>query len=45
LPQLKAVLPNARLRRGFGREADLVIDDYVDRSELPRDEGPFGDRT
>jgi hypothetical protein len=26
LPELKTVLPNACLRRGFGRQADFVIE-------------------
>jgi hypothetical protein len=30
LPELKTVLPNACLRQGFGRQADFVIEGYVD---------------
>ena len=45
LPELKAVLPNACLRQGFGRQADFVIEGYVDPTEPLRDEGPFGDHT
>jgi len=43
LPELKIVLPNACLRRGFGRQADFLIEGYVDPRELLRDEGSFGD--
>jgi len=39
LPELKTVLPNACLRQAFGRQADFVIEGYVDLHELPRDEG------
>ena len=42
---MKTVLPNACLRRGFGRQADFVIEGYVDPREPLRDEGPFGDHT
>jgi hypothetical protein len=55
LPELKTVLPDACLRRGFrlrqgsggqvGRQADFVIEGYVDPTEPLRDEGPFGDHT
>ena len=31
---MKTVLPNACLRRGFGRQADLVIEGYVDPPSL-----------
>jgi 3-polyprenyl-4-hydroxybenzoate decarboxylase len=51
--ELKTVLPNACLRRGFrlrqgsggqvGRQADFVIEGYVDPPESLRDEGPFDD--
>jgi hypothetical protein len=41
LPEVRISLPNACLRRAFGRQADFVIGGYVD----PRDEGPFGDHT
>ena len=33
MPELKTVLPNACLRRGFGRQADFVIEGYVDPRE------------
>jgi len=39
LPELKTVLPNACLRQGFGRQADFVIEGYVDPREPLRDEG------
>ena len=54
LPELKTVLPNVCLRqpvcvqrtgRGLGRQADFVIEGYVDPREPLRDEGPFGDHT
>jgi hypothetical protein len=45
LPELKTVLPNVCLRRGFGWQADFVIEGYVDPKEPLREEGPFGDHT
>ena len=53
-PELKTVLPNACLRRPvcvqrkgrrFGRQADFVIESYVDPREPLCDEDPFGDHT
>ena len=43
LPELKTVLPNVRLRCAPARQADFVIEGYVDPTEPLRDEGPFGD--
>jgi len=42
---LKTVLPNVRLRCASARQADFVIEGYVDPREPLRDEGPFGDHT
>ena len=38
-------MPNACLRRGCDRQADFVIEGYVDPREPLRDKGPFGDHT
>ena len=45
LPELKTVLPGACLRCAAARQADFVIEGYVDPREPLRDEGPFGDHT
>ena len=45
MPELKPVLPNVRLRCASARQADFVIEGYVDPREPLRDEGPFGDHT
>ena len=45
LPELKTVLPNVRRRCASARQADFVIEGYVDPTEPLRDEGPFGDHT
>ena len=38
-------MPSACLHRGCGRQADFVIEGYVDPTEPLRDEGPLGDHT
>ena len=38
-------LPNVCRRRGFDRQADFVIEGYVDPRAPLRNEGPFGDHT
>ncbi len=43
LPELKTVLPNTSLRRGFGSQANFVIEGYVDPRDPLRDERQFGD--
>jgi len=45
LPELKTVLPNVRFRCASARQADFVIEGYVDPREPLRDEGPFGGHT
>ena len=45
LPELKTVPPNVHLRCPPARQADFVIEGYVDPTELLRYEGPFGDHT
>ena len=45
MPELKTVWSNVRLRCASARQADLVIEGYVDPTEPLRDEGSFGDHT